>query len=103
MSVALNGMRKVKKLRAREADLDEAQFHESPNDNVDHDLRTRLAAAIDALPDSLRVGRVMHAVEGYTHGEIGGALGIAEGTSKTRVFQARARLREALAAYAEEA
>lgn len=103
ISVALNGMRKVKRLRTRETDLDEARAHESADGNVDHDLRARLTAAIDALPDSLRVALVMHAIEGYTHVEIGEALGIAEGTSKTKVFQARARLREALADYAEEA
>jgi len=43
---------------------------------------------------------VMHDVEGYTHEEIGGALGIPAGTSKARLFDARARLRLALAAFA---
>ena len=103
VSVSLNGMRKVKRLNARETDLDEARHHESPGGGADLDLRARLAAAIDALPDGLRMALVMHAIEGYTHVEIGEALGIAEGTSKTKVFQARARLREALADYAEEA
>jgi RNA polymerase sigma-70 factor (ECF subfamily) len=40
-------------------------------------------------------------VEGYTHGEIGGMLGIAEGTSKARLFEARAKLRAALADFAQ--
>ena len=44
----------------------------------------------------------MHAVEGYTHVEIGAVLGIAEGTSKKRVFDARARLRTVLAIHREE-
>ena len=44
----------------------------------------------------------MHDVEGYTHDEIGGALGVPTGTSKAQLFRARARLREALADFAGE-
>ena len=43
---------------------------------------------------------VMHDVEGYTHQEIGQTLGIPAGTSKARLFDARARLRLALASFA---
>jgi len=43
---------------------------------------------------------VMHDVEGYTHQEIGSALGIQEGTSKAQLSRARAKLRHALAAFA---
>jgi RNA polymerase sigma-70 factor (ECF subfamily) len=43
---------------------------------------------------------VLHDVEGYTHSEIGEMLGIAEGTSKARLFEARGRLRVALADFA---
>ena len=42
-------------------------------------------------------GLVLHDVEGYTHEEIGRALGIASGTSKSQLFKARARMRELLA------
>jgi RNA polymerase sigma-70 factor (ECF subfamily) len=44
----------------------------------------------------------MHDVEGYTHDEIGRALGVHPGTSKAQLFRARARLREALADFARE-
>ena len=102
VSVVLNAMGKVKRLRASEADLDDASHHAADDAplRVDPDLRDRLHAAIEALPDGLRIALVMHAIEGYTHAEIGAALGIAEGTSKTRVFDARARLRVALADFA---
>jgi RNA polymerase sigma-70 factor (ECF subfamily) len=43
---------------------------------------------------------LLHDVEGYTHGEIGEMLGVAEGTSKARLFEARAKLRVALADFA---
>ncbi|MEJ2502317.1 MAG: sigma factor-like helix-turn-helix DNA-binding protein, partial [Gemmatimonadota bacterium] len=38
----------------------------------------------------------LHDVEGWTHMEIGTALGVAEGTSKSQLFKARVRLRDAL-------
>ena len=102
VTVSLNAMRKVKRLREREADLDEAHLHEFDTGAIDPELRARLATAIEALPDSVRIALVMHAIEGYTHAEIGAALGIAEGTSKAKVFDARARLRKALGDYLEE-
>lgn len=101
VSVALNAMRKVRRLRDRERPLDATiELHPAPQRDVDPDLRDRLHAAIGALPDSLRIPLVLYHLEGYTHGEIGRMLGIAEGTSKARVFEARARLRGELAAYA---
>jgi RNA polymerase sigma-70 factor (ECF subfamily) len=45
---------------------------------------------------------VMHDVEGFTHEEIGHALGVQPGTSKAQLFRARARLREALADFARD-
>jgi RNA polymerase sigma-70 factor (ECF subfamily) len=45
---------------------------------------------------------VMHDIEGYTHEEIGQALGMPPGTSKAQLSRARARLREALQPYASE-
>jgi RNA polymerase sigma-70 factor (ECF subfamily) len=101
VSVALNAMRKVKRQRERERPIDESiELHAAPARDADPDLRDRLHAAIDALPESLRQPLVLYHVEGYTHGEIGTMLGIAEGTSKARVFEARARLREQLADFA---
>ena len=67
---------------------------------VDPDLRERLHRAIDALPQGYRSVFVMHDVEGFTHEEIGEALGIQVGTSKAQLFRARAKLREALADFA---
>ena len=99
VSVILNAMAKVKSLRAREVTYDES--HDQPTDDPAHQadphLRDRLTAALDTLPAHLRLALIMHAIEGYTHSQIAVALGIAEGTSKTRVFDARARLRTMLA------
>ncbi|HET7321627.1 MAG TPA: sigma-70 family RNA polymerase sigma factor [Longimicrobiaceae bacterium] len=60
-------------------------------------LRRRLERAIEALPEGMRRVVVLHDVEGYTHQEIGTMLGVSEGTCKSQLFKARARLRAQLA------
>ncbi len=55
-----------------------------------------LTAALARLPEGARAVFVLHDIEGYQHDEIGGLLGIAEGTSKAQLFRARRLLREAL-------
>ncbi|HET6361090.1 MAG TPA: sigma-70 family RNA polymerase sigma factor [Gemmatimonadota bacterium] len=56
-----------------------------------------LARAIDALPEGYRSVLVLHDIEGYTHAEIGRALGIEPGTSKSQLHRARAWVRGRLA------
>jgi RNA polymerase sigma-70 factor, ECF subfamily len=55
-----------------------------------------LAAAVQALPEGARHVFVLHDVEGYTHEEIGGLMGIASGTSKAQLHRARMILRRQL-------
>jgi RNA polymerase sigma-70 factor (ECF subfamily) len=102
ISVALNGLRKVKRLATRELSIDDAAPVGHTPAAADPDLKARLHAAIDDLPDGYRTVFVMHDVEGYTHEEIGRALGVQPGTSKAQLFRARARLRERLADFARE-
>ena len=102
VSVCLNGLRKQKRFRQREADLDDATELPRPGRVSEPDLKRRLNAAIDDLPPGYRTVFVMHDVEGYTHEEIGVALGIETGTSKAQLSRARARLREVLAPHAGE-
>lgn len=59
-------------------------------------LRIDLQRALDRLPAGMRQVIVLHCVHGFTHDEIGAALGISAGTSKSQLFRARARLREML-------
>ena len=49
-------------------------------------------------PEELTQGalELMHDLEGYGHGEIAQILGVAEGTSKARLFRAREKLRTSL-------
>ncbi len=96
VTTALNQMRKVKRIRAHEEAIGDEDVHAAPAREADPDLKVRLHAAIDALPEGLRMTVLLHDLEGYTHSEIGTMLGVAEGTSKARLFEARAKLRIAL-------
>ncbi len=102
VSVVLNGLRKVRRIRERETDLDDAREVGAEKREAEPDLKVRLRRAIDALPEHGRVVFLMHDLEGYTHEEIGAVLDIPTGTSKARLFRARAALREKLAAFAGE-
>lgn len=101
-SVALNGLRKVRRFRKREADIEEADGVTGTQPRAEPDLKRRLAAAIDGLPEGYRTVFLLHDVEGYTHEEIGAALDIETGTSKAQLSRARAKLRLVLADFAGE-
>lgn len=101
-TVVLNGLRKVKRFRQRETDIDDAHAIGAPRRESEPDLKLRMKQAIDALPDGYRTVFLMHDVEGYTHEEIGAALGVETGTSKAQLSRARAKLRIALADFAGE-
>lgn len=100
ISVVYNGQRKVRRLRTREVDLEHAEPVAAPIREADPDLKVRLTQAIDGLPDGYRTVFLMHDVEGFTHEQIGSALGIQEGTSKAQLSRARAKLRQQLSAFA---
>ena len=101
-SVIYNGMRKVTRLKKRHVELNETTGPSVSPAGVEPDLKKRLAIAIDGLPHGYKTVFVMHDIEGYKHEEIASALGVRSGTSKAQLSRARAKLREALADYAEE-
>ena len=94
--VTLNGLRRVARHRDRERAIDDADQLATRQPTREPGLRDRIATAVDALPDIYRTVFLMHDLEGYSHGEIAASLGVAEGTSKARLFRARAHLRHAL-------
>lgn len=102
VSVTLNALRKVRRLQTREQSLEGAMHLAQEGTPTDPELRDRLTRAIEALPAGARTSVILHDIEGYTHVEIAGMLGIAVGTSKARLFDARVRLRQALADYVRE-
>jgi RNA polymerase sigma-70 factor (ECF subfamily) len=56
----------------------------------------RLWAAIDALPEKLRLAIVLASIEGHGIGEVAALTGAPEGTVKSRLFDARKLLHEKL-------
>ena len=90
-NVARDQLRKIKRQQDREqAPGDIAWTSVQPPEQVD------LEQAIRRLPEGYRTVLVMHDLEGFTHEEIGTALGIAPGTSKSQLFGARRSLRAML-------
>jgi RNA polymerase sigma-70 factor (ECF subfamily) len=57
---------------------------------------SRLWAAIDALPDKLRLAIVLSAIDGHDVREVARLLRVPEGTVKSRLAHARRRLQEIL-------
>jgi len=96
VSVSLNGLRTVDRHRKRERSLEDAAHVTPQRRELEPDVRDRLHEVVDALPEIYRTVFLMHDLEGYGHREIAEVLGVAEGTSKARLFRARAKLRAAL-------
>ena len=85
----------------REVALDEAHRIEASAPSAEPDLKECIARAVEKLSDAYRMTLIMHDIEGYTHAEIAGILGVPEGTCKSRLSAARAQLRQDLAAFKE--
>jgi len=60
---------------------------------ADGDERALLRRLIEALPEELRQPLVLSAIEEMTSREVAAAMGIPEGTVRTRVMRARAELK----------
>ena len=97
LSAILNGRRRLGRHRDRERQLVSEAHPGAAADGANLHLRARLERAVGELPEHYRTVVVMHDVEGFTHEEIAGALGVAVGTSRARLSRARERLREMLA------
>lgn len=63
------------------------------DDIIEHLSAEALLHKIQQLPPGFRTVFNLYAIEGYNHSEIGGLLGISEGTSKSQYSRARLILR----------
>ena len=87
--------------RRQDASLDGADQMSDPGPSpdaraADREEAERLRAAVDALPDPLRLPVLLYYLAECPVGEVAASLGIPEGTVKRRLFDARARLSERL-------
>src|SRR5262249_57050573 len=64
----------------------------------DREAMMDIGKHVNRLPDEFRMPLLMLAIDGLTIPEIAGILEIPEGTVKSRIFYARKRLKETLAA-----
>jgi RNA polymerase sigma-70 factor, ECF subfamily len=94
---ALNALDK-RKLR----DADELTDVAIPGHAGDVVLRARLLAALATLPPIQREIVLLHDLDGWTHAELGDALGISEVNCRQHLFTARRALRAELASVAPE-
>jgi RNA polymerase sigma-70 factor (ECF subfamily) len=97
----LNALRRTRRLAKLETEIDEECASVEPEGERNLLMQTIEEAARRLAPGA-RTVFILHDVEGYTHEEIGAALGVQSGTSKAQLSRARAKLREALADFAGE-
>lgn len=80
--------------RRRQSPIDGAETTPAPtHDGVE---RNAIAGALASLPDDLRTVFVLKEIEGYSHLEIAGVVGITVSNSEVRLHRARQRLRQIL-------
>ena len=96
--ILLNCIREWRRASARRAEVDleddQAFAPDDPPAGLD---RVDLERALAAVAPGYREVLLLHDVEGYTHQEIAGLLGIEVGTSKSQLTRARRAVVRALA------
>jgi RNA polymerase sigma-70 factor (ECF subfamily) len=95
--LALDRVRANRRRSVRETGHAVPEQHASTVEDVEQRERAdALWRAIDALPGKLRLVIVLANMEGHGTAEVASLLGIPEGTVKSRLFDARRRLKDAL-------
>jgi len=102
MGIALNQFRELARKKGRRLVTVEGEW-EMPARAADPGHRLDLERALELLPPGHRTILVLHDVEGFTHREIGGQLGISDGTCKSQLHEARRAMRRLLGARLETA
>ncbi|MCG9896218.1 MAG: sigma-70 family RNA polymerase sigma factor [Fimbriimonadaceae bacterium] len=97
LGIAHNQVRATARKRRREAlPLEDWFPAPGPNPEEQGSDRAALHSALSALTSEHREVVLMHEVEGLTYAEIAGIIGVPEGTVKSRLHHAFARLRTAM-------
>lgn len=96
----LNKLRKQKKMRRVDLDLDRMESRDTPTrSSRNSELKTAVARAIDSLPPRQRAIFHMRYEEERPHAEIAEILGISEGGVKASYHHTVLKLRAELAGY----
>ncbi len=96
--LALDRIRATGRRERREQAALAEGLREAAVENVTaaRELERRVAAALDSLPEKLRLVMTLAAIEGYNTSEVAKLTGLPEGTVKSRLFLARKKLAEKL-------
>ena len=79
-------------IRNSHADLERTVYVEDTSDVVSNMSLEEIMELVNRLTPAYRAVFNLYVVEGYNHNEIGEMLGISDGTSKSNLAKARARL-----------
>lgn len=90
---SLMELRKMKQMPVFTDDIPEVFSDFESGENIYYD---ELVLLIEQLSEGYRLVFKLFVIEGYTHSEIGGLLGISEGTSKSQLYKARLQLQQML-------
>lgn len=86
-----------KTVRRRTEDIEQAYDISSPGaDSVSQCSEKEILAAIQTLSPAYRAVFNLYVIEGFSHKEIAGQLGITESTSRSNLVKARLKLKEIL-------
>lgn len=96
VNVVLERLRRKRREWARFSDVapDDALARGTAGDDIH--ARIDLESALRRLAAGPRTVFVLHDIEGYSHEEIAGMMGIASGTARAQLWRARRRLLELL-------
>ena len=98
--IFVNTALEVIKKNARFSNLDNIESLVDSNENLNFAIQNirieELAGLIQQLPEGTRMVFNLYVIEGYSHKEIAKDLDISVGTSKSQLFDARKKLKEAL-------
>ncbi|MBN2206258.1 MAG: RNA polymerase sigma factor [Candidatus Aminicenantes bacterium] len=99
LNTCFSHLREIKATRGKAVPLADVEgvLSGGEGDGSSADIRKPLAEAISGLSEGLRAVFLLHDLQGFKHGEIARALGCSVGTSKSQLFKARMKLRDALA------
>jgi RNA polymerase sigma-70 factor (ECF subfamily) len=90
---ALIKLRQRRRLREISLGFNRTGLSLAPTGHID---RIELERALSALPEKLRIVVVLKEIQGFSHKEIAGLLGIRPSASAARLSRAREQLRELL-------
>jgi RNA polymerase sigma-70 factor (ECF subfamily) len=97
--IVVNACYDLLRRRRRRLETAEADASEPAMDPVlacDHPLRLTLERSLERLDPQLRDVFILYEIEGFKHREVAAILGIPEGTSKYRLFEAKRALQRSI-------